>query len=415
VESVIRLADATLALSKLVDLPEIAHTVVEELPRLLDCEQVRLFQYDRKRDEFHTQLRMPESQVSEYRCPAGEGIRGEVASRRALQRVENPPSHELWCQRLDQLTGCVTRNLLAAPLVYATDDSLFGVLELINKLNGEFDSHDEILLSAFLKHAEAAIERARYVQEIRAQHELDASLQAAREIQRRFMPERMPALPGYEVATWWLPNETVGGDYCDVLPLTANKLGLCVADVSGHGLGPSLLMASVRAALHALILEHKSPQVLMEMLSDTLRKDLHFAGFVTMVLASLDYENHRLEYSNAGHAPALHYSARTKAFRPLEATGPPVGVLEDAEFPLGPTLAMEPGDWMLLCTDGIVEAIDTNEVQFGYERLHGIVLEHVDVSAADLVRIIGSRVEQHYLEEHPQDDLTILALRRLPH
>jgi phosphoserine phosphatase RsbU/P len=258
-----------------------------------------------------------------------------------------------------------------------------------------------------------ALERARIMHDFRRQHELDPSLRVAREIQRRFMPEHMPNLPGYEVATWWLPNETVGGDYCDVLHLTANRLGICVADVSGHGLGPSLLMASVRAALHALILEHSSPQVLLEMVGKSLWRDLHATGFVTMILGSIDLQAHTFEFSNAGHAPAMHYSQSQKQFTALEATGVPLGVLDAAHYPLGPRLEIHKGDWLLLCTDGIVEAIDGRGEQFGYERLQQIVAQFSHYSAKELVCQIGAEVEQHYMEDHPQDDLTILALKRV--
>ena len=227
------------------------------------------------------------------------------------------------------------------------------------------------------------------------------------------MPSRMPEIPGYEVSTWWLPYQSVGGDYCDVFPLELGKLGLCVADVSGHGLGASLVMASVRAALHALVLEHSSPQVLMEMVGRTLTNDLNVTGFITMVLASLDYQAHRVVFSNAGHAPALHYSYDSKSFAPLETTGTPLGVLGYCQFPLGGAIEMQRGDWIILCTDGIVEALDSREVQFGYERLQRIIGENANATPQYLARMIGNQVEQYYREGHQQDDLTVLVLRRL--
>ena len=408
-EGIARLAEATCSLAAEVDQPRVHQQIVAATVKTLECERVYLHLYDREHHDLHTNL----AGGNEFRQSLTAGICGDVATSRLLANVAEPAADTRWDDTLDRSTGFATRNLLAIPLAAPSDDSLLGVLELLNKNEGEFDAIDESLLIALAHHAEVALDRARIVQEIRDQHELNASLQAAREIQRRFMPSRMPEIAGYEVATWWLPNQAVGGDYCDVIPLGTDKLGLCVADVSGHGLGPSLLMASVRAALHALVLEHSCPQVLMEMIGRCLAGDLHCTNFITMVLASLDLRTHRLVFSNAGHAPALHYSSRKNAFDPLEATGMPLGVDGAPQYPLGPTLEIKCGDWVVLCTDGIVEAMDAGEVQFGYQRLEQIVANHAHVSAREMVCIIGSEVEKYYTEEHPQDDLTVLALHRV--
>jgi len=93
------------------------------------------------------------------------------------------------------------------------------------------------------------------------QRSVQASLQVARKIQQGFMPSRMPPISGYEAATWWMANEAVGGDYCDVIPLNNQHVALAIADVSGHGVGPSLIMATVRAALHAL--RRQDPKMLV--------------------------------------------------------------------------------------------------------------------------------------------------------
>ncbi|NUQ54239.1 MAG: SpoIIE family protein phosphatase, partial [Phycisphaerales bacterium] len=132
--------------------------------------------------------------------------------------------------------------------------------------------------------AAVAIDRARLVEEIRRQHVVQASLNIAREVQRSFMPDAMPKIAGYDLATWWFPNEAVGGDYCDVVQLGDGRWGLVMADVSGHGLGPSLIMASVRAALRALMLEHWSTIDLLTLLGRSLAADLRTERFITINL-----------------------------------------------------------------------------------------------------------------------------------
>src|SRR5262249_44651328 len=151
------------------------------------------------------------------------------------------------------------------------------------------------------------------------------ALTVARSIQLGFTPRGVPELPGYEVATWWTPNEAVGGDYCDVLELNDGSVGLVIADVSGHGLGPSLIMASARAALRALMLEHSCPEALLERLARAVMEDLHAGEFITMLIASIDPRDHELKFANAGHAPAEHYCPATDTFTSLMSTGMPLG------------------------------------------------------------------------------------------
>jgi phosphoserine phosphatase len=249
------------------------------------------------------------------------------------------------------------------------------------------------------------------VAEINQRRELEASLHVAREVQRRFMPSKLPAIDGYEVATWWFPNEAVGGDYCDVIPLASGDVVLTIADVSGHGLGPSLLMASVRAALRTLLLAHDSPQVLLEQLARALADDFEHGSFITMCLAKLGPATHELSFANAGHGPALVLKASGQ-FSDLESTGVPLGVVIPTDYPLGPAHMMQPGDLMLLATDGIVESFDKRGEQFGIERLKQLIVRLRSAPLQELVRSIGREVELHYVGDSPPDDLTLLALRR---
>jgi phosphoserine phosphatase len=187
-------------------------------------------------------------EIAEVRQHIGQGISGHVALTRQLANVPIPVDDLRWNPTIDRQTGYHTRNILAAPLLSAEDHELLGVLEVINRRQGSFDEFDEQMIEAFCQHAATALERARLIEELHVRNRLEASLDVARDVQRGFMPSRLPEVGGYELAVWWLPNQAIGGDYCDVLRLRDGRLGMVIADVSGHGLGPSLIMASVRAA-----------------------------------------------------------------------------------------------------------------------------------------------------------------------
>jgi len=406
-----RLLEVSRSLAAEIDLTKILTTITAEACRALNCERASLYQYDPEHDELYTAV-VTELELSEIRKKADQGISGYVARNRTVANVADPQSDPRWNPAFDAATGYHTRSILAAPLTTPRDGSLLGVIELLNKHGGPFDTVDEQLLEAFGQHAAVALDRTRLVDELRRQHLVEASLDVARQIQRGFMPQKLPEVAGYELASWWFPNEAVGGDYCDVLPLTDGRTGLVIADVSGHGLGPSLLMASVRAALRALLIDHAATEVLLGLLGRALAADLQEGRFITILLAALDPAAHRVEYANAGHAPAMHYVAGSRTFVPLESTGMPLGVLDRPEYPQGPTVRMAVGDLLVLCTDGIVEAMNAESERFGQARLEDIVRRMATRPIVELVGQIGAEVESHYDGASPPDDLTILALRR---
>lgn len=407
--ALLRLLEVTRTLADEIDTASIMPVAIREACRALDCERASLYAFDPTTNELYTTATVG-LEIGQIRTVLGRGISGSVAERREPEIIADPPSDPRWSPRIDKATGFKTRNILAAPII-APDERLLGVLQFLNKLEGDFDEFDLQLAVAFCSHTASALDRAALVEQRREQQLVEAALNAARAIQRGFMPERLTPPPGYEAASWWLPNQAIGGDYCDLVTFRDGRLGLIVADVSGHGLGPSLLMASVRAALRALILVQNSPETILSMLGKTLHRDLQSA-FITMFLGSLDPQQHLLHFANAGHAPALHYSAKRNRFRDLEATGMPLGVEDPPDYTTGPTIRLDVGDVVLLCTDGIVEAMDAKGKQFGLKRLKEIIRRELNRPLQELVNCIGAEVQSHYVGDAPDDDLTVLAVRR---
>lgn len=409
--ALLRLLEVSRRLAAEVDLTTILRIISREACEALVCERATVYEYDDERHQLFTRV-ATELEISEIRRDLSQGISGYVAEHRELVNVPEPHLDPRWSPATDQATGYQTRSILAAPLISPRDGGLLGVIECLNNHGGPFDEFDEPLLEAFAQHAAVALDRSRMVDELSRRQAIDVALKIARDVQRRFMPERLPTVVGYEMATWWRPHQAVGGDYCDIVPFVDGRVGLVIADVSGHGLGPSLLMASVRAALHSLLLAHSQTGELLALLNQALSADLQDGNFITMVVAALDPRSHTLEYANAGHAPAMHYSIAANEFRDLAATGLPIGVMETSEYPLAQPLEIQPGDLVLLCTDGIVEATDRDGQLFGIGRLRAAIRELAELPLEEMVARLGGRVQDFSRRDHPADDLTILALRR---
>jgi serine phosphatase RsbU (regulator of sigma subunit) len=404
-----RLLAVTHVLASEIETSAVLDTIVVEATHALACDRAILYQFDAKRNVLFASAGSSQSLV----LSIDQGLPGYVARTRELVNIPSVAGEARFDPTYDRELKYRTETVLAVPLVAARDGRLLGVLEMLNNRGGPFDQDDESLALALAQHAAAALDRARLIDEIHRRRELDASLSVAREVQRRFMPSQLPEIPHYEVATWWFPNEAVGGDYCDVVPTRDGQVALCIADVSGHGLGPSLLMASVRAALRTLLLTSRPIPDMMQCISQALAADFQHGMFVTMVLAMLDAEKNQLQFANAGHAPALHYKAVNGQFTDLDSTGLPLGVLEDSDCPLGPVIDLAPNDLIVLGTDGIVEAMDQRGSQFGVERLQQIICRLANAPLPELARSIGREVELHYVGDSPPDDLTVLALRRV--
>lgn len=406
-----KLVDLTCDLATERDLNRILHLVTVHVCEALDCERASLYLYDERTRELHTQS-ATELEIAEIRHSIDSGIAGWVARQREVANVSQPADDPRWNSAFDRVTGFRTESILSAPIISKHDDRLVGVLQLLNKHEGPFDDFDERLLLAFSAHAAVALEQARLLEDLRHSQMLDASIALARKIQASFLPARLPNRPGYDLAAWWQPAEAVAGDYYDVIPLSDGHLALAMADVSGHGVGPSLIMAAARAMLHVFARRRTEPGQILTMLSETISPDLNDGRFITFFLAALDTDHHTLTFANAGHFPALHYRRRLDSFDDLRTTGLPLGVWLEVEFPPGMDVSLEPGDIIVLATDGAIEQHSHAREMFGVERLKSIVSANHDASASELIGHIRAALAEFFTSEHPDDDISVLIVKR---
>ncbi len=406
-----KLVDTTCRLAAQHDLGQVLETITDSACAALCCERASLYLYDERSQELHTRV-VTELEIEEIRTSLESGITGWVARRRKVANIPDPSNDARWNSSIDRQTGFHTRNILAVPLISPHDDRLVGVLQLLNKIDGEFDQFDEHLIQAFGSHAAIALERAQFLDEARHTRELEIEIEMGRQIQISFLPERLPEIAGYEVAAWWQPAQAVSGDYYDILQLPDGRLLLTVGDVSGHGVGPSLLMASVRAMLRVLTRTCTDPARILSLLGETIDHDLSSGRFITLLIAALDPVTHELEFANAGHGPALHYCRATGEFQHLASTSLPLGFVTDFKTQRSETLHVDAGDLLLLGTDGAIELKNENDEIFARERLEKLVHENCDKPASVLLPIIRDAITAFHPGELPPDDVTLMLLER---
>lgn len=412
VSGLMRLVETTCKLAAQHDLDDILRTVTNGACDALDCERASLFLVDDNQAELFTRT-VTALEIEEIRFPLEQGIAGWVVRNRELLNIPEPYNDERFNPSFDQKTGFRTRNILAAPVVSPHDDHTVGVLQILNKRGGPFDQDDQRVLQAFAAHAATAIERAKLLLEAKKSQEMRLAIEVGRKIQTSFLPSSLPDVPGYQMAAWWQPAESVSGDYYDVLPLRDGRWGIVIADVSGHGVGPSLIMASARAMLRVMAEAGSAPHEILSLLSETIYPDLNKEGFfITCFMAALDAKRNRFVFANAGHGPVLHYHRREDSFSTLDATGLPVGVLDECEFPPSAKVSFEPGDCLLLMTDGAFELPNAQDEQFGVERIKEIIRQNGQSSAQELLDILRQSISAFDPDKLPPDDITLLVLKR---
>src|SRR6185503_18239913 len=198
----------------------------------------------------------------------------------------------------------------------------------------------------------------------RAERELQENqeqFRVAREIQQRLFPKGAPQLPGYDIAGVSYPAEATGGDYFDYLPMLNDRLGIILGDVTGHGVGPALLMAETRAYLRVLTGRREDVGEILTRANGVLAEDVGTERFVTLFMARLDPATRLLAYASAGHPTAYLLDASGKIKTMLPRTGVPLGIRPDTEYVSSPEIPLEPGDIFLVLTDGIEEAMSPND------------------------------------------------------
>jgi serine phosphatase RsbU (regulator of sigma subunit)/putative methionine-R-sulfoxide reductase with GAF domain len=246
-----------------------------------------------------------------------------------------------------------------------------------------------------------------------ARERLDHEIQLARQIQRTFLPERLPEFPHWELAAVWRTARQVGGDFYDVIELPGGRLGLFIADVSDKGIPAALFMAMTRTLVRAQVFDSSSPAEVLRRVNTLMIPDNQQAMFVTAVYAVLTLETGELTYANAGHNPPLWIASKGGAIEALSRTSAALGIIEG--MPVEERrITLNQGEMLLLYTDGLTEAFSPQEELFGEERLRSVTDAARGQSARGLLDNLEKAVDDFMGSTPAADDMTMLTVRHLP-
>ncbi len=301
------------------------------------------------------------------------------------------------------------RSVLAVPLGVA--DKVFGIIYADSPIaEGRFTEDHLKVLTTLASVAAIRVENTRLVEARLERERLERELALASEIQQRFQPTAPPQVEGYELQGISFPCYEIGGDYYDFIQREDGRLIIALGDVSGKGTAAALLMSSLHAAVHAQSGSHDSLVSTISAVNRYLADNIPANRFVTLFYAELDPESGALSFLNAGHNPPLIvHSAGT--VEQLASGGLPLGIKPDAEYREGRT-QLQPGDVLVVYSDGVTEAVSPTGEEFGATRLYEVVARNVEASAAGIRDRIESSLTKFAQGTSAADDITLVIVKR---
>ncbi len=303
------------------------------------------------------------------------------------------------------------RSAMVAPLIFKNE--VLGVIYVDTQTRIVSYSHEELeLLTGIANQSATAIVNARLHLQLIEQHKLAREMEIAHSIQMNLLPKTYPPLEGYDVSAMSLPAQQVGGDYYDFHLFPDGRVGFTVADVSGKGIPAAFLTTLARTYLRS---EARRPELdLPSMLSHINREifaDITNHMYVTVVYGILSPRDGKFQYVNAGHAFPILASPGGEKPRHLETGGTFLGILEDVEYELG-EIALQPGEALLLYSDGVTDIQNEQGELWGRERLEELLLGHILQTAEQIRNAIYEAALQHKGDAEQFDDFTLVVLKR---
>ncbi len=376
---------------------------------ILDCERVTVFLYDPNDDELYSKVA---TGAADIRFSAKLGIAGEAARTRERVVVNDAYADPRFNREVDRKTGFHTRNLLTVPMT-GHDGRIVGVLQILNKKSGDFTPADEERAITLALLAGVAVHRQILIDEYTEKQRLQRDLYIAREIQQASLPRRDPKVDGFDIAGWNCPADETGGDCFDFMRLSGDRLAMMVADATGHGIGPALIVSECRAFVRAMASVTDDLGLIMSRVNKLISEDLPGGRFVTTFFGVLDAVAGQIHYCSAGHGPMLLVRGATGDAWEFEANMVPLGVLDDVEPKPASAVTLGPGDIFVITTDGFFEWPDPAGERFGVQRVVDVIRQQKNGRMVDLIAAIRQAVTAFAAGVRQPDDLTIVAVKRL--
>jgi len=390
-------------------LDEVLENIMTTSRSILGADACSLMLVDEKSDELVFEVAqgpVADKLKGGMRIRRGQGIAGYVHDSGQPLLIENAYEDTRFNREFDRMTGYRTQTILCVPL--KIKERVIGVSQVINKLDGSnFNEEDKETLSLLCAHAAIAVENARLHHEILRSQQIEQDLAFATSIQLSFLPQEMPKLQGLRFSAHYQPAREVGGDFYDFIPLDDDRIGILIGDVSGKGVAAALFMARFTTDFRVLAIREQDPERLMRRANEIVFAQSCRGMFVTLLYMVLKKNCGDAVYVNAGHIPPIIWNGSEGRYATLRGSGgPPIGIVPDQHYPCV-RMSLNPGDCILLSTDGLIEAKNDEGELFGWERIENC-LRAGDSKVESAKSRISFALSQFVGECLQADDITLV-------
>lgn len=393
-------------ISSTLDRDEVLELILDGLRQVVgyDAAAIVLVNADSKKISYHMQRNYDSDFLENINLKFGKGLVGLAAETGTPVVVRDVKKDPRYVDARPQ-----TRSEIVIPL--KAGGSVLAVLNLESNRVGYYRKKNLKLLQAFGSQAAIAINNSSLFTEAKQKRFLEKELELAGEIQRALLPRIPPDIPGIEVATYFAPTQSVGGDLYDLVQLDEGRLGIAIGDISGKGTPAAIMMASLYASFRSLTRRKLTLPEIMSRLNDLLCESFGIGRFATFFYGILDPAGKKITYSNAGHFNPLLISSDSEP-RGLSEGGIVLGFLPGKDYEEG-SVTLEPGDLIVFYTDGVVEATDPDGEMFGEQRVAEIAGRLKEESAADVLKGLREAVESLCSGCKQEDDITLVVVKVL--
>ncbi|MEE9263667.1 MAG: SpoIIE family protein phosphatase [Vicinamibacteria bacterium] len=310
----------------------------------------------------------------------------------------------------DSIVSVGIRSAMCVPLW--NNKAVTGLIYVDRLIQESIFTQDDLsLLTSLANVAAIKLENAKLVEQMIEKKRMEHELALASDIQQNLLPSQAPQIEGWDIAGMNTPCYTIGGDYFDYIPKPSGRLAFALGDVSGKGAGAALMMMVLRATVHSGCQQQGNDVVsIMSQTNQVMYHNTPEHAYVTFFLGDLDPRTGELLYVNAGHIPPIVYRAKSGEADRLETGGTVVGMFESVPYEQGKT-TLEPGDMLVVFTDGISESWGEDGEEFGEDRLAEVLKNHSKLSAPEMMVTIQQEVDA-YATGRATDDRTLIVVRR---
>jgi sigma-B regulation protein RsbU (phosphoserine phosphatase) len=410
-KEMVTLHEITHALESSDNLESLLEYIMQKSQNVMSAEAASLMLVieDTNELEFKVTLGPKAQEVKPFRLPIGKGIAGWVAQTGEAVLIPDAYSDPRFDPSFDKRSGFKTNSMLCVPMIHQS--KVVGVMTLLNKLDGKpFNENDQNLFTIFASQAALSIENARLLFAAIEKERLDKELQVASEIQNLLIPQEIPQSTYLEIAAEYIPCKEVGGDFYDIIKIDDNRFIFVVADVSGKGIPGALVVSNMQATLRAFLEYSKDLLPVVSRLNEAIIRQTTTDRYITFFIGLYDHKKSSLTYINAGHNPPLLINKKGD-MQELKTGGIFIGFMP-WEYEMD-EISFNKDDTLVMYTDGLVEAMDSEEEEFEMGGLKKTIKESLSVSTEKLKEEIIDRVNDHIGAVPLSDDFTLLISRRI--